>query len=226
MALSLPATAAPRPRAIGWLLAAASIGLLALLGVARVPDLLPDLTNPFGASETVDRSEPAVLQALEDVAEFKAATANYSVVLDVEKDAKYLPSFIKGERTTFLAAGTVDATVDLSGLDADAITLSADGRAVAIELPSATLAGAVVDPERSRVVSRERGVIDRVGSVFADNPTGERGLYLRAEDKLDAAARSDGALLDRAERNTRRMLERLLSPLGFEKVDITFAGRT
>ena len=224
MALSFPATAAARTRTVVGVLALGVVASLAVVGIGRIGDLVPDLTNPFASSETVDRSEPAVLQALADMAEFKAATANYSVVLDVEKDAAWLPSFVKGERTVFLAAGSVDATVDLSTLDADAITVSEDRTSVTISLPGATLSDAVVDPERSRVVSRERGLVDRVGSVFADNPTSERGLYLRAERKLDAAARADAALLDRAEKNTRQMLERLLVPLGFETIDVEFAS--
>lgn len=224
MALSFPATAAARTRTVVGMLALGATAALAVVGVSRVGDLVPDLSNPFASSETVDRSEPAVLQALADMAEFKAATANYSVVLDVEKDAKWLPSFVKGERTVFVAAGEVDATVDFSALDAEAITVSEDRTTVTISLPGATLSDAVVDPERSRVVSRERGLVDRVGSVFADNPTSERGLYLEAERKLDAAARADSALLDRAEKNTRQMLERLLVPLGFETVNVEFAS--
>jgi hypothetical protein len=223
VALSFPAASTPRRLGVRVSAAALVVGLAAF-GVSRVGELLPDPSNPFAATETVDRSAPAVLHALEDVAEFKAATANYSIVLDVEKDARWLPSFVKGERTVFMAAGEVDATVDLSALGADAITVSEDRRSVTIELPAATLSEAVVDPERSRVVSRERGVVDRVGSMFADNPTGERGLYLRAGHKLDATARADTALVQRAEQNTRRMLEGLLAPLGFETVRVHFAS--
>lgn len=223
MALSIPAAAGSRPRAVRRVVLAAAVAALAAsVGIPRIGDLVPDLSNPFASSETIDRSEPAVLEALADVAEFKAATANYSIVLDVEKDAKWLPSFVKGERTVFLAAGTVDATVDLSTLDAEAITVADDRRSVTIELPAATLSDAVVDPERSRVVSRDRGVVDRVGSMFVDSPTSERGLYLRAGEKLDTAARADAALVDRAEQNTRRMLEGLLVPLGFETVRVQF----
>lgn len=133
-----------------------------------------------------------------------AATANYSVV--VEEDARWLPAFVKGERTVFVAAGSVDA----------------GGDRVAIELRHATLSEAVVDPERSRVASRNRGLLDGIGGVFADSPTADRPLFLAAARKLDAAARADDALVRRAERNTRAMLERLLAPLGFERVTVTF----
>ena len=198
----------------------ASIAMLAVLGMGRLQDLLPNLSNPF-ASSTVDRSAPAVLAALEDVSQYRAATANYSVIVDLEKDMKFVPSFIKGERTLFLALGSVDASVDFAGLDESSIS-AADGRVV-VSLPPAELGGAVVDPKRSRVVSRDRGLVDRVGSIFADSPTGERELYLAAQAKLDRAAASDDALVERAQQNTADMLENLLLPLGFSEVEVTFA---
>ncbi len=222
MALAFDRSHASRSGALPRVAAAAAVVALAAAGIGLVGDVMPDLSNPFAATRTVDRSEPAVLHALEDVAEYRAATANYSVVLDLEKDAPWLPAFVKGERTVFLAAGSVDATVDLSDLGAGAVQVSADGDAVTVTLPVAVLSRADVDPGRSRVVSRERGIVDRLGSVLADNPTSERGLYLRAENKLAAAARADGGLLERAERNTRQMLTELLGTLGFERVTVRF----
>src|ERR671933_2542646 len=101
------------------LLAAAAI-------VAGVIALLVHL-DPFG-SETKDRSQPVLIKSLENLSDYHAATANLQVVVDVEQDSRLLPSFIKGERTLFLAAGTVDAAVDFSGLSRDpaAVKVSPD----------------------------------------------------------------------------------------------------
>jgi hypothetical protein len=71
------------------------------------------------------------------------------------------------------------------------------------------------------VVERERGLLDRTASVFSDSPTGERGLYLAAEDKLARAA-AEAGLIARAEANTRSMLTSMLSSLGYENVTIDF----
>jgi hypothetical protein len=90
-----------------------------------------------------------------------------------------------------------------------------------VTLPHATLSQARVDPARSYVYDRERGLIDRVGSMFSDSPTSERELYLLAEKKLAAAA-AEGGVTDRAEENTSRMLETLLRSLGFTEVSIRF----
>src|SRR5918992_1039738 len=105
--------------------------LLAIVLVALLPDL-----NPFG-EETKDRSQPVLIKSLENLSDYHAATANMQVVVDIEQDAKLLPSFIKGERTLFVAAGTVDAAVDFKGLakDPDAVQVSDDRRSVRLRLP-------------------------------------------------------------------------------------------
>lgn len=187
----------------------------------KLDDLLPSLPNPF-AESTVDRSPPAVLRALEDLSEYRAATGYFQVIVDLEEDAKYLPAFIRGERTLFVATGTVEAAVDVSSVGHDAIEVSNDRREVKVSLPAPQLTEPRVDPERSHVVSRERGLLDRVGSVFSDSPTAERHLYLVAERKFEAAAR-DGDILRRAEQNTRSMLDGMLKSLGFTKVTVDFS---
>ena len=182
---------------------------------------LPDL-NPF-RSETVVRDHAAVLQSLQDLSEYHAATGEYQVVVDIEERTKYVPSFFKGERTTFLAQGSVDAVVDLGDLGPDSVIVAEDG-SVTVLLPSATLDDASVDHEASTVLDRDRGVLDRVGGAFSDVPTSERELYLEAESRLTEAA-ADGELLTKAEENTAAMLEELLTSAGFERVRVLFGDR-
>jgi len=214
----------PRPRRRGvrglGTVTLAVIGLLVL--IALLPALLPSL-NPF-RSETKDRSGPVLLKSLEDLSQYRAASANLQVVVDVEQDAKLLPSWIKGERTLFVAAGTVDAAVDFSGLSrrGAAVKVSDDRKAVSITLPPATLTEARVDPSRSRVYDRDRGLFDRVEDLFADNPADEQPLYQLAARKLGEAARADPELRRRAEDNTKRMLEGMMRGLGFDRVTVTF----
>lgn len=209
-----------RPRSPWRVLAAVFFVLMAALGVARVADWLPSLSNPF-ATETVDRTGPAVLHALEDISQYRAVTGNFQVIVDLEKDTRYVPSFIKGERTLFVAAGTVDGMVDFSGIESSAVRVSEDRRAVTVMLPAATLSEPRIDPARSYVASRDRGALDRLGSVFSDSPTGERQLYLLAQDKLSEAA-TDGGLVTAAQTNTREMLQSLLRSLGFESIAVIF----
>ncbi len=175
---------------------------------------------PFGEEE-VDRSTPTLLTSLSDLEEYHAATGTFQVVVDVERDTRWLPSLLSGERTTFLATGSVDAVVDFTGLDGSAVSTSADGERVTFSLPPARLDEADVDLPNSRVLSRDRGVLDRVGGVFSDSPTSERQVAALAEDKLDAAA-ADSELRERAEGNTRAMLEGLARALGYSEVVVRF----
>lgn len=211
----------PSPRRWRAVTAGAVVALLVLVP-GRLLDLLPSLRNPF-TTEAVDRTQPAVLHALEDLSRYQAATGQFQVIVDLEKDARFLPDFIRGERTLFVASGSVDASVDFSGLDGGAISVSADKDAVQISLPAARLSKPRVDPGASRVVSRDRGLLDRVGSMFSDNPTSERQLYLLAEKRLSTAARA-GGVAERAEENTRTMLKTMLRALGFSNVNVTFAS--
>jgi hypothetical protein len=201
------------------LLILAGVAALALIGFLLVIGPL----NPFG-SETKDRSQPVLLKSLQDLSDYHAATANMQVVVDVEQDAKLLPSFIKGERTLFVAAGNVDAAVDFKALskDPDAVKVSDDRRSVHLTLPAPKLLKPQLDPDRTRVYDRDRGVLDRVEDAISDRPGDEQPLYQLGEEKLAAAAAADPKLLQTAERNTRSMLEGLLRGLGFEKITIEF----
>jgi len=211
----------PRPSRLRGLAIAGMIVVALLAGAGRLGGLLPSLPNPFG-SETIDRTQPALLQSLADLHEYHAATANFQVIVDTEKDTRFVPSFIRGERTVFVAGGSVDAIVDFSRLDGRSIQVSPDRTSVTVVLPAPTMAEPTVDPDSSRVVSRDRGVLDRAGSAFSDNPTSERPLVLAAQEQMRVeAARSD--LRAKAEENTRRMLEGMLGALGFTSVNVSFS---
>jgi hypothetical protein len=205
-------------RGVLLIAALAAVALLIVALIGAVGSL-----NPFG-SETKDRSGPVLLKSLEDLSQYRAASANLQVVVDVEHDDKLLPSFIRGERTLFVAAGTVDAAVDFSGLSKDpgAVKVSDDRRAVTITLPQATLTEARLDPSRSRVYDRDRGLTNRVEDVFSDNPGDEQPLYELATKKLSDAAKADPELRKRAQENTQHMLEGMMRGLGFERVTVRF----
>ncbi len=210
-----------RPSRLRGLAIAGLIVVAALAGAGRLGDFLPSLPNPFG-SETIDRTQPALLQSLADLSEYHAATANFQVIVDTEKDTRFVPSFIRGERTVYVAGGSVDAIVDFSRLDERSIQVSPDRTSVTVVLPAPTMADPDVDPEQSRVVSRDRGVLDRIGGAFSDNPTTERPLVLAAQDKMRAAA-SESDLRAKAEQNTRSMLEGMLRALGYSSVNVSFS---
>jgi hypothetical protein len=161
------------------------------------------LHSPF-STVTKDHSPPPVLIELRDLSDFHAAQAQFEVTLDLEKDVKYVPSAIAGERVQFVGIGTVDAVVDFSSIGAGAVKVGDNNKSVVVTLPSAYAMTPVLDHKQSHVMNRDRGLINRVVGIFNDNPTSEDSLYLsdpagpRAHHlRVDGDAQVDGLREDR-----------------------------
>lgn len=180
--------------------------------------------NPFG-EQTVDRSQPVLLESIHNLSRFEAATGNFQVVVDLEKDANFLPDAIKGTRTLFVGAGNVDAYVDFSGLAKDALTVSKDRKQVSLRIPRAQLEKPNLDNSRSYVFAQQRGLLDRVQDFLSASPGDQRELYVLAEKKISEAAVSSD-LRARADTNTKAMLEGLLRSLGFTTVSVKFVDES
>ncbi|MEE4546120.1 DUF4230 domain-containing protein [Streptomyces sp. V4-01] len=191
--------------------------LFFLLGRAN---LLPGIPNPF-ATQDKDRSGPVLLKSIQDMNRFEGASGNFEVVVDLQKDAKYLPDVVKGKRTLYVGAGSVDAYVDFGSLGPDAVKVSDDRKTAVIRLPHAALERTSLDPKHSYVVSQERGFFDRVGDFFGSNPGNMQQLNVLAAQKIQDAAKTT-ELGGRAETNTRSMLVRMLTTLGFTHVSVDF----
>ncbi|MGZ8765763.1 MAG: DUF4230 domain-containing protein [Acidimicrobiia bacterium] len=181
---------------------------------------LLDIGNPF-TTQTIDRTPPTVLRRLESLSSYRGASANFEVNVDLEERHRFVPTFLAGERTVFLAVGSVDAVVDFDDIDASRVVQSDGGEKVVVTLPRARTLQAVVDPDQSHVATRDRGIADRVGAVFTDSPTSEQPLYRLAAQKMNKAAGSSGVTA-RAERNTTKMLEALLGELGYDDVTVRY----
>lgn len=203
----------------------AVLGVFALVAVLLVAVVaLLAGWNPWSAT-TEDRSAPVVLEQLRDLARYKAASGDFSELVDVETDARLLPDFVAGQRTLLIAVGTVDAEVDFSRLGGEYVTVSADGKDVEVRLPPAELSETRLDFDRTHVVNRDRGIIDRLSEALSSNARDDQVLYQRASAQIEAAA-TRTQLRQRAEENTRLMLTSLLQGLGYEQVTVTFDAPT
>lgn len=186
------------------------------------PSWLPSLRNPF-TEETTVRSGPVVLQSVQDLSRFTAASGNFEVILDVETGRRFIPDIIAGERTLFVAAGSVDAYVEFGGLTEGAIVLDEANNAVEVTVPAPELTEPNIDNERSYVYAQERGVINRFGDFLDDDPEQLQEVLVLAEERIAEAA-TESELPQRAEENTRRTLQGMLGSLGFDVVTVTFAA--
>ncbi|GHE26699.1 DUF4230 domain-containing protein [Streptomyces vinaceus] len=204
-----------------WGRIAASVAVVAVLIalVARF-GLVPGFDGLFG-EQTRDRSGPALLKSIQDMDRYEAAVGNFQVVVDLEKDAAFLPDAIRGTRTLYVGAGTVGGYVELGGLGEGSVSVNDDRTKASLRLPHAVLGSAALDPDRSYAVSKQRGLLDRIGDLFSDNPAGEQAVQKLAAQHIGEAARDSG-LAERAEKNTTAMLEGLLRSLGFREVTVSY----
>jgi hypothetical protein len=206
-------------RGLFWLVA--TIGLIvALVLGAKTIGLFPDLKNPF-AKEQTDRSGPALLKSVQDLSQYVAAEGNFEVIVDVQKDRKYIPDFLLNERILFVAAGSVEVYVDFAGIGQGAVKESEDRRTVEITLPAPQLRPVRINNDRSYVYQEDRGLFNRLADAFKSDPNRLQEVYKLAEEKIGTAAKEAG-LSKRAEENTRKMLQQVLGALGYTSVTVNF----
>lgn len=164
-----------------------------------------------------DRSQPTLLKSVQDISQYHGAVGNFEVMVDLEEDeVAWLPEFLEGRRTLFVAAGTVNSHVDLSGLATEDLKLSADGTSATIRLPEAELDKPNLNFDRSYIFDQNRGAFDRVVDAF-ETPE-QTQFYKLAESKMATAA-EESELRAQATENTKILLSGMFGSLG---IDVTF----
>lgn len=203
-------------------LAAVLAAVVAIILVLAAVHILPQLRNPF-AESTIDRSQPVVLKSITGLSRYEAANGTFQVVVDLTKKAAFLPSFIEGSETLFIAQGNVIAFIDFSGLKRSAVQVSPGRASVTVRLPHAQLEPAVLNVQQSYVFAQQKGLLNRIGDFFSGNPNSQQQVYIMATQKINAAARRS-VLAAEAEKNTQNMLDGLLRSLGFHQISVTFGS--
>jgi hypothetical protein len=210
----------PRLRSPAGIAVAVAAVLVAIVVLSAV-HLLPHLRNPFAETTTV-RTSPVILQSITALSRYEAASGSFQVVIDVTQHSS-LPSFLQGSETLFVGEGTDIAYVDFSQLKSQAITTNADHTSVTIALPKPQLEAAVLNPSQSYVFAVQEGLFNRIGNFFGGNPNSEQQVYVLAAQKLQAAAQQS-PLLSEAQQNTEKMLDGMLTSLGYKHVTVTFGA--
>jgi len=214
----------PRPGRVAGLFAvlvAAVAAVIVLLLVLSAVRLLPQLRNPFHTT-TTERSQPPLLKSITSLSRYEAASGTFQVVVDLSQRTSFLPAFIAGSQTLFVADGTVIAYVNFAGLKGPAITVTA-AHAVTISLPPAQLAPAVLDVSQSYVFAEQQGLVNRVANFFSGNPNSQQQVYILAAEKIQNAARTSSLRTD-AQRNTTAMLDSMLASLGYKHVTVDYTS--
>ncbi|NTW03661.1 MAG: DUF4230 domain-containing protein, partial [Oscillochloris sp.] len=142
-------------------------------------------------------------------------TASYTVeqVIEVRQDSNVpvIGNILASDALLLIAHGRVVAGVDLSQLNASAVTISPDGRTITLRIPPAQVFSSDLDNSKTRVYSRDRG-------VFApENKDLEAQARQEAEQRILQAACEDG-VMSRATEEAELALHQFLGLLDYNEV--------
>ncbi len=207
-----------RIRLVG--LAIVVVLLIAVALVGSAIHLFPQLRNPF-AENTQETSGPVLLQSVQQLSRYEAASGTFQVVVDISTNGSILPSFLEGSDTMFIGVGNDNAYVDFGRLKGKDVQVSDDRRSATLTLGHAQLAAATLDVHQSYVYAQQQGLFTRINQFFSGNPNSQQALYELAQKQIQSAAGKSELLAD-AERNTKSMLVSLLQSLGFTHITVNF----
>src|ERR1700732_990433 len=195
---------------LGLLLGVAAIGSLGWLMLSRNSgrELLSHLLSAAtGRTIRIDVSQPTVVDRMQ-----RLETVVYTMdkLVTGAKENPLLPDFLTGDRLLMMVHGEVVAGIDFSNLKPDDVKV--DGKHVHLHLPAAQVFSTRLDSGKTRVYSRQTGVLVPTG------PKLETQVRQEAESQMQQAALADG-ILRTAQLNAASTIRSLLQGLGFENID-------
>jgi len=190
-----------------------ALGVLGLTVIAR--QAAPSFWNSWaerllGRSTQIDVSQLTVVNKIQQLQRLETVVYTMDKVVSGEKENSILPNFLAGDRLLMVVHGEVVAGVDFNGLKTGDVVVQA--KRVVLRLPSAQVFSTRIDNERTKVYSRQTGLLVPV------DPNLETQVRREAERQLQQAALLDG-ILKTANTNARSTLMSLLQGLGFEHVE-------
>ena len=126
------------------------------------------------------------------------------------KENPIFPDFLAGDRLLMMVHGEVVAGIDFSNLKPGDV--SVEGKQVHLHLPAPQVFSARLDSAKTRVYSRQTGLL------VPTDPNLETQVRQEAERQLQEAALADG-ILRTAQQNATSTITSLLQGLGFEKIE-------
>jgi hypothetical protein len=201
----------PLPWLPGVLIGAIFALLLAVL-MARVQSgPLAALWSALSGRNTRISSEGSVIERIQRLQRMETVVYNMDKIVTGEKDNPILPDFIAGDRLLMIVHGQVVAGIDFTRLKSSDIKIQ--GKDVRIHLPNPQVLLTRLDNARTKVYSRNTGILVRV------DPNLETQVRQEAEGELLQEAVL-GGIMNNARDNARSTVTSLLLGLGFEKIAV------
>jgi hypothetical protein len=186
---------------IGWLMLSRDSGRV-LLG-----HLWSAVT---GRTLTIDVSQPTVVDRIQRLQRLETVVYTMDKIVTGEKENAFFPDFLAGDRLLMMVHGEVIAGIDFANLKPGDVRV--EGKQIRLHLPTAQIFSTRLDSARTRVYSRQTGLL------VSTDPNLETQVRQQAEQELQQAAVLDG-ILKTAQQNAAATITSLLQGLGFEKID-------
>jgi hypothetical protein len=197
----------------GLLLGAVLLGFTGFLVLSRSsgPALLSRLwSSVTGRTLSIDVSQPTVVNRIQQLQRLETVVYTMDKIVSGAKENPIFPDFLAGDRLLMLVHGEVVAGIDFSGLKPGDVRV--EGKQVHLHLPAAQVFSTRLDSGKTRVYSRQTGLL------VPSDPDLETQVRQEAERQLQASALADG-ILRTAQQNATSTITSLMQGLGFEKVD-------
>lgn len=187
-----------------------ALGVALGVGLARFGSSLPVLGSIFGEAPTQTTTSPVVVEGVRELNQLATVRWTESVIVTKETGGNALKQTLTGEKVILVATGEVEAGVDLSTLENDAVRV--DGERVEIRLPKPEILGSSLDEENTRLYDRDQGLLRlRPDDALVEEARAD------AEDEILTAAREND-IEDTAERNAEDSIRAFVTTLGFKEV--------
>jgi|SRR5208337_721703 len=198
---------------IGLLLGVVFVGSMGWLLLSRNSGraLLSHLLSAVaGRTLSIDVSQPTVVDRIQRLQRLETVVYTMDKIVTGAKENPLLPDFLTGDRLLMMVHGEVVAGIDFSNLKLADVRV--DGKQIHLRLPAAQVFSTRLDSAKTRVYSRQTGLL------VPTDPNLETQVRQEAERQLQEAALSDG-ILRTAQQNASSTIRSLLQGLGFEKID-------
>jgi hypothetical protein len=197
------------PLVFGILIGMAVLALFARVARNGVWDQIASIAT--GRALRADTSLPMVVSQIQRLQRLETVTYTMDKIIEEDRPNSLLPDFLTGDRLLLVVHGEAIGGIDLSALKPENVILR--GRDITIHLPDPQLFLTRLDNDRTRVYSRNTGLL-----VSAD-PNLETQVRARAEEQLRNAALS-GGILTTARQNARATVTSMLLGLGFQHIQV------
>jgi hypothetical protein len=164
-----------------------------------------------GRTLSIDVSQLTVVDRIQRLQRLETVVYTMDKLVTGAKENPIFPDFLAGDRLLMLVHGEVVAGIDFSNLKSGDV--SVEGKRVHLRLPAAQLFSTRLDSAKTRVYSRQTGLL------VPTDPNLETQVRQEAERQLQTAALADG-ILRTAQHNAGATITSLLQGLGFEKIEI------